>query len=50
MRIMVIYEPSYKGLNFFKEIAKMSLDLLGLLLKLLLLLPLLLPHAFITEF
>ena len=29
---------SYMGLNFFKEIAKMSLELLGLLLELLLLL------------
>ena len=29
---------SYKGLNFFKEIAEMSLELLGLLLELLLLL------------
>ena len=28
---------SYMGLNFFKEIAKMSLELLGLLLELLLL-------------
>ena len=30
--------PSYIGPNFFKEIAKMSLELLGLLLELLLLL------------
>ena len=30
--------PSYMGPNFFKEIAKMSLELLGLLLELLLLL------------
>ena len=43
------------GLNLFKEIAKMSLEQLGLLLELLLLL-LLLPllllllHVFITEF
>ena len=28
--------PSYMGPNFFKEIAKMSLELLGLLLELLL--------------
>ena len=42
---------SYMGLNFFKEIAKMSLELLGLLLELLLfLLLLLLLHVFITEF
>ena len=33
---------SYMGLNFFKEIAKMSLELLGLLLELLLLVLLLL--------
>ena len=38
--------PSYMGPNFFKEIAKMSLELLGLLLELLLLLLLLLLHAF----
>ena len=38
--------PSYRGSNFFKEIAKMSLELLGLLLQLLLLLLLLLPHVF----
>ena len=38
------------GLNFFKKIAKMSLELLGLLLELLLLLPLLLLHVFTTEF
>ena len=41
---------SYMGLNFFKEIAKMSLELLGLLLELLLelllLLLLLLLYAF----
>ena len=30
--------PSYMGLNIFKKIAKMSLELLGLLLELLLLL------------
>ena len=30
--------PSHMGPNFFKEIAKMSLELLGLLLELLLLL------------
>ena len=30
--------PTYMGPNFFKEIAKMSLELLGLLLELLLLL------------
>ena len=36
----------YMGLNFFKEIAKMSLELLGLLLELLLLLLLLLLHVF----
>ena len=35
----------YTGPNFFKEIAKMSLELLGLLLLLLLLL-----HVFMTEF
>ena len=35
---------SYMGLNFFKEIAKMSLELLGLLLELLLLL----LHVFVT--
>ena len=41
--------PSYMGPNFFKEIAKMSLELLGLLLELLLLeLPLQL-YAFITS-
>ena len=44
---------SYMGLNIFKEIAKMSLELLGLLLELLLellllLLLLLLLYAFIT--
>ena len=38
--------PSYTGPNFFKEIAKMSLELLGLLLELLLLLLLLLLHVF----
>ena len=42
--------PSYMGPNFFKEIAKMSLELLGLLLELLLelllLLLLLLLHVF----
>ena len=42
--------PSYMGPNFFKEIAKMSLELLGLLLELLLelllLLLLLLLYAF----
>ena len=38
--------PSYMGPNFFKEIAKMSLELLGLLLELLLLLLLLLLHEF----
>ena len=37
---------SYMGLNFFKEIAKMSLELLGLLLELLLLLLLLPLHVF----
>ena len=37
---------SYMGLNFFKAIAKMSLELLGLLLELLLLLLLLLLHVF----
>ena len=38
---------SYMGLNFFKEIVKMSLDLLGLqLLELILLLLLLLLHVF----
>ena len=37
---------SYMGLNFFKEIAQMTLELLGLLLKLLLLLLLLLLHVF----
>ena len=38
---------SYMGLNFFKEIAKISLELLGLLLELLLLLLLLLLlHVF----
>ena len=42
--------PSYMGPNFFKEIAKMSLELLGLLLELLLLLLLLLLHVFITKF
>ena len=35
---------SYMGVNFFKEIAKMSMELLGLLLLLLPLLPLLLLH------
>ena len=40
--------PSYMGPSFFKEIANMSLDLLGLLLELLLLLLLLLLlHVFI---
>ena len=43
---------SHMGLNIFKEIAKMSLELLGLLLELLLelllLLLLLLLYAFIT--
>ena len=38
---------SYMGLNFFKENAKMSLELLGLPLELLLLLLLLLLHVFI---
>ena len=42
--------PSYMGPNFFKQIAKMSLELLGLLLELLRLLLLLLLHVFITEF
>ena len=37
---------SYMGVTFFKEIAKTSLELLGLLLELLLLLLLLLLHAF----
>ena len=37
---------SHMGLNIFKEIAKMSLELLGLLLELLLLLLLLLLHVF----
>ena len=44
---------SYMGLKFSKEIAKMSLELLGLLLELLLLLLLLLLfplHVFIVEF
>ena len=41
---------SHMGLNFFKEIAKMSLELLGLLLELLLVLLLLLLHVFMTEF
>ena len=41
---------SYMGLNFFEEIAKMSLELLGLLLVLLLELLLLLLHVFIVEF
>ena len=42
---------SYMGLNFFKEIGKMSLELLGLPLELLLLLLLLfLLHVFVTEF
>ena len=36
-------------LNFFKEIAKTSLELLGLLLELLLLLLLLLLHVFVLE-
>ena len=40
--------PSYTGPNFLKEIAKMSLELLGLLLELLLLL-LLLLHVFNHE-
>ena len=40
---------SYTGRNFFKEIVKMPLELLGLLLELLLLL-LLLLDVFITEF
>ena len=41
---------SYMGLNFFKEIAKISLELLGLLLELLLLLLLLLLlRVFITS-
>ena len=39
-------EPSYMGPNFFKEIAKMALELLGLVLELLLLLLLLLLHVF----
>ena len=38
--------PNYMGLNFFKQIAKMSLELLGLLLEWLLLLLLLLLHVF----
>ena len=38
------------GLNIFEKIAKMSLELLGLLLELLLLLLLLLLRVFITEF
>ena len=38
--------PSYMGPNLFKEIAKMSLKLLGLLLELLLLL----LHVVMTEF
>ena len=38
--------PSYMGPNFSKEIAKMSLELLGMLLELLLLLLLLLLHVF----
>ena len=38
--------PSYMGPNFFKEIAKMTLELLGLLLELLLLLLLLLLDVF----
>ena len=38
--------PSYMGLNLFKESAKMSLELVGLLLELLLELPLLLLYAF----
>ena len=38
--------PSYMGLNFCKEIAKMSLELLGLLLELLLLLLLHLLNVF----
>ena len=46
IRTIVIYGLSYKGLNFFKELAKMSLELLGLLLKLLLLQ----LHVSITEF
>ena len=37
------------GLNILKNIAKMSLELLGLLLELLLLLPLLLLHVFNHE-
>ena len=40
---------SHTGLNFFKEIAQMSLELLGLQVELLLLLLLLLLHAFFTE-
>ena len=40
----------YMGLSFFKEIFKMSLELLGLLLELLLLLLLLLLHVFMAEF
>ena len=43
-----LHGPSYMGLNISQEIAKMSLELLGLLLELLLLLLLLLPHVFIT--
>ena len=39
---------SYMGLNIFEEIAKMSLELLGLLLELLLELLLLLLYAFFT--
>ena len=41
---------SYMGLNFVQEIAKMSLELLGLLLELLLLLRLRPLHVFMTEF
>ena len=42
--------PSYMAPNFFKEIAKMSLELLGLVLELVLELPLLLLHVFMMEF
>ena len=41
---------SYIGLNFSKEIAKMSLELVGLLRELLLLLLLFLLHVFISKF
>ena len=39
---------SYMGPNFFKEIAKMSLELLGLLLELVLLLLLLRLHVVVV--